>query len=237
MFRKFIPPVLTSHRSLLTRALGNLQEDTYRRIREMGFHPNTVVDVGAWHGHWSETTAKIFPDANFFMFDALEESRPYLERFEREQFNYQICVLAAESGVEREFSVNATGSSLFPERSNAPRSIKRVRTTTLDEALDGKRLAAPIFLKLDVQGAELDVLRGGSRTLRQCELVQMEVALLNYNEGAPEFADVVSFMNERGFKLFEIAGFVRPTGAHLVQIDAVFASENSPLRPSFFQFK
>jgi FkbM family methyltransferase len=181
--------------------------------------------------------ADIFPSARIYMFDALEESRSYLEKFDTAQFEFQICVLAAESGVEREFAISGTGSSLFSERSDAARSLTKVTTITLDEALETKTVANPVFLKLDVQGAELEVLKGGLRTLGQCELVQMEVALLKYNEGAPDLVEVVDFMGQHGFKLFEIAGFVRPSGRHLVQIDAIFALESSALRPHFFQFK
>jgi len=237
MFQRLIPPILRSDRSLLDQALLKLPEVTYRRLHEAGFRPTTIIDVGAWHGHWSATVAAIFPDARFFMFDALEGNRTHLEIMKGEKFEYQICVLAAESGIEREFSVNGTGSSLFSERSDVPRVRTKVITTTMDEALKPKHISGPTLLKLDVQGAELEVLRGGPRTLAQCEVVQIEAALLQYNEGAPDFAEVTAFMDDHGFKLYEIAGFVRPTQTHLVQIDALFAAKDSSLRPQFFSFR
>ena len=67
--------------------------------------------------------------------------------------------------------------------------------------------------------------------------MQLEVALLNYNESAPQAAEVISFMDSKGFAVFDIAGFVRPKGIELVQLDIIFVKKESSLRPSFFHFK
>jgi hypothetical protein len=47
--------------------------------------------------------------------------------------------------------------------------------------------------------AELECLRGGEATLAMAEVVQLEVALLNYNEGAPLAAETIAFMDGHGF--------------------------------------
>lgn len=237
MLKKLIPAIFRSKRHLLTEALATLPDVTYERLRDHGFRPKTIIDVGAWHGEWATSVAHTFPETRIVMFDALEDNRPYLEQITGPHFSYEICVLAAESGLERTFSVSGTGSSLYPERSDAQRSTTKVITKTLDEVLASRGVLEPILLKLDVQGAELEILIGGTNTLERSEVVQLEVALLKYNEGAPDFADVVSFMNDRDFKLCEIASFIRPTGRHLTQIDAIFARANSQLRPDFFNFQ
>ena len=69
------------------------------------------------------------------------------------------------------------------------------------------------------------------------EIVQIEVALLNYNEGAPLSAEVTAFMDAAGFAIYDLAGFIRPTGIDLVQIDILFARKNSALRRDFFRFR
>jgi hypothetical protein len=110
-------------------------------------------------------------------------------------------------------------------------------TTTLDKALcEYGPIYPTVFLKLDVQGAEIEILRGSRDTLAKVEVIQLEVALLPYNDGAPLAADVLSFMNERNFKLYDIAGFVRVNGRDLVQMDMIFARADSTLRPDFFRF-
>jgi hypothetical protein len=67
--------------------------------------------------------------------------------------------------------------------------------------------------------------------------VQLEVALLNYNEGAPQAAEVISFMDAQGFVMMDVAGFVRPNRTDLVQIDIIFAKKTSHLRSDFFRFE
>ena len=106
---------------------------------------------------------------------------------------------------------------------------------TLDDVLfESKTVVDPLFLKPDIQGAELECLRGGGATLLKTEVVRL--ALLNYNEGAPQAAEVIAFVDTKGFALIDIAGFVRPDGINLVQIDIIFARKTSPLRTNCFSF-
>jgi hypothetical protein len=71
--------------------------------------------------------------------------------------------------------------------------------------------------------------------LEKASLVQLEVAMLPYNKGAPLMPEVIAWMAERGWLPTEISGFSRPSGP-LVQIDLLFARADSRLRPSDFRF-
>ena len=151
--------------------------------------------------------------------------------------SFVISLLGAEPQEAVEFHVHDTGSSLFSERSNVPRSSERLVMHTLDEIAGATlQLASPLFLKLDVQGAELEILRGGAKTLAMAEVVQLEVQLLHYNQGAPPAAEVIAFMDRSGFALFDVAGFVRPNGTDLVQVDLIFVRKDSDLRHDFFKY-
>jgi FkbM family methyltransferase len=180
----------------------------------------------------------IFRDAAILMVEAQSALEPELARAARAigRAEHRIALLGANAGEEHVFYEMGTGSSLLPENSNATRTVTKSVTTTLDLlAAEALPEARAIFLKLDIQGAELMVLAGGEKTLARCAAVQLEVALLPYNAGAPLLAEVVAFMAECGFAVTEVAGFSRP-GPHLVQIDLVFAPDGSPLRPDFFTF-
>ena len=104
---------------------------------------------------------------------------------------------------------------------------------TLDD-LVAAEVKSPILLKLDVQGYELEVLRGAVKTLSEAEVVIIECSLIQYNEGAPLFAEVVSFMGERGFVVYDFCGQMRRANdGALFQMDVIFVRENSRLRKEF----
>jgi FkbM family methyltransferase len=171
------------------------------------------------------------------MIEAQQERRKYLERLcgEQNDLRFEIAVLGAEPGKPVDFYEMETGSSLFPERSDVPRTVTTLITRTLDEFTAG--LPDRLFLKIDVQGSELEVLKGGQETLARSELVQLEVPFVHYNEGAPNLMDVLGYMAERDFTPIDISGFSRPNGVDLAQVDMLFVPSTSTLKRQFFNFR
>lgn len=89
------------------------------------------------------------------------------------------------------------------------------------------------MIKLDVQGAELQVLSGAKRTLQETEAVLLEVMLFGTMIGGPQLFDVVSRIKELGFVGYDVCGFLyRPLDNALSQIDMVFVRENGLFRRS-----
>lgn len=214
------------------------EEIAYGRLVERGFKPGGIIDVGAFEGSWTRLAHRLFGPTPMLMVEAQPGKAAVLERVVSElpACHFASAALSERSGETLTFFEMGTGSSLLPEQSNAARTVRTVVTRTLDEVVaealpDEKSL----FLKIDVQGAELKVLGGGTATLARCELVQLELALLNYNEGAPLFPEVVGYMAERGFLPIEVSGYSRPRDV-LVQIDLLFARQGSRLRPNHFTF-
>ena len=225
-------------RSLVGTAMRGFETATYERLQENGLAPDGIIDIGANRGDWSRSVRAIFPKCPILMVEAQTSLEPQLARACREidRAQYRIALLGPAEGEERAFFEMGTGSSLLPENSNVARtqtvSVTRTLDTLAGEAMPG---AQAIFLKLDVQGAELMILAGAAATLERCAAVQLEVALLPYNAGAPLLDEVVAFMAQRSLLVTEVSGFSRP-GDHLVQIDLVFARAGSPLRPEFFLY-
>jgi FkbM family methyltransferase len=228
-------------KKLVSRALHRddlpLDEQAYRRLAASGYAPASIIDVGAHDGNWTRLARRIFPDASILMIEPLsskaESLRALADSLERTSF--VDALLGAEAGRTVTFYEAGTGSSVHREQSNVEFKETSLKTSRLDDV--AVQLDGPIFLKLDVQGAELEILDGGSKTLDRSDLVQLEVALLPYNEGAATFLQVIEYLDQRGFVPFDIAGMIRPTGAELVQVDMLFVSIGSPLRPKHFVFQ
>jgi FkbM family methyltransferase len=224
---------------LVDHALAHITETSYFRLAQLGFRPGGILDIGAYEGNWTRTVANVFQRVPILMIEAQEDKRRALDRVRADVplVEYALCLLGDKDGAETTFNVMETGSSIYSENSDAPRRECRLTMRTLDAVLQQRpQLSEPLFVKLDVQGAELDVLRGGEAALKLSEIVQLEVAMMNYNAGAPEAIDVFQFMADRGFVVYDICGFVRPSPSYLAQIDVLFVRKESALRRHVFSF-
>lgn len=218
------------------------EREAYVRLQSRNFRPDYIVDVGAHEGRWTEGARAIFGDVPTLMVEPQEADQPRLQALCARLPGIRLAnhVLSARAGetvifyqlIHDDSGGSSSGSSLKPERSDVPRREIQFVTETLDRLAEGHD---NIFLKIDAQGGELDVLRGGTATLARCALVQLEVAIMRYNEGAPTMLEVLAFMDAHGFAPLDISGRTRLQG-HLVQIDMLFAPVDSPLRQDFFRF-
>jgi hypothetical protein len=110
----------------------------------------------------------------------------------------------------------------------APREVPMV---TIDDLCAQRNLRGPYLLKVDVQGAELRVLSGARRVLEQTEAVILETALLGALLDGPEAWDVMDWMKQAGFVIYDLYEFqYRPLDGALCQIDVVFVKENGKFR-------
>jgi len=204
-----------------------------RRLSRLGFNPQRVVDVGAFQGDWARIARGAFPDAQILMIEAQQTMEPALANAVKELGNsaFRVALLGAEGGMTVEFFELETGSSVLPERSSVSRLVRTSQTVTLDDVLSEEMPGGADFLKLDVQGYELEVLKGGTGALDAAEVVVAEVSLLPINEGAPLLHDVTAFMRDRGFVAYDICDLIRrPLDLALWQVDILFLKENSVLR-------
>lgn len=212
-------------------------EWSLRNIRALGFRPGRVVDVGAYVGNWTRMAKSIFPESKVLMVEAQPSKEPEMRRACAEhppgEVSYRITLLGPEEREGVRFYELETGSSVLSEQSSIARTEATYPMRTLDAVLSEAGFGGADLLKLDVQGYELEVLKGAGRTLEGAEVVLMEVSLLRVNEGAPLLADVLQFMGERGFRAYDICSFIRrPLDNALWQSDFIFVRETSPLLAS-----
>lgn len=215
--------------NLATERMGVLK-NTY------GFSPKLALDIGANKGEWNMGFKKIFPQCRVISFEANPSCMLELKNNDLE---YCQVLLGSENDKEFEFYLAdnescPTGASLYREQTSfyeEDRMIKMImQTQTLDRFLmeyDSSLSNENIdLIKLDVQGAELDVLKGAPKLITHTDFILLEVSLMRYNEGAPLFAKVVDFMDKNNFALFDILEFHHLNGC-LIQIDGLFLNKDS----------
>jgi FkbM family methyltransferase len=159
--------------------------------------------------------------------------------------------LGATTGeVEINIAANSYSSSILPMLDShlaaAPHSVylqkEKVPLRRLDDLLDDlladlvPATAAPgryIFLKLDVQGYESQVLAGATQLLNHTLAVQLEMSLLPLYEGETLMPQMHAAMTAKGFDLWDLEpSFRDPATGRLLQVDGIFTRRSFHQSPS-----
>lgn len=198
-------------------------------LRRRGVEPRSIADVGAFRGEWSRMVRGIWPHAQLAMIEGNAALEDRLVEVAGELHAELHCALVgAEDGEQVRFFTMGSGSSVFPERSGLPRTEEVCKLRCLDGVLGGWK--AVDLIKIDAEGYELEVLRGGQRLLRTARYVLLEVSIIQTNVGAPLLPEVIDFMRGRGFRVCDILEFHRRSiDRALNKIDIFFARGDSHL--------
>jgi FkbM family methyltransferase len=186
--------------------------------------PLGVVDVGCRWG-FAEAWQVLADRVRLGGFDPDEDECGRLRDYYAHMSNVQIVDRALDRRSRRR-TVHKTSdpacSSFFqadpllvdqvPElKVTAPAGALRVRTTTLDRWCSDVKWGPVDYIKADVQGAELDVLRGSTVTLRDVLLMELEVEFNRIYAGQPLFGEVDAFVRKQGFQLWRLSNLVHYT--------------------------
>lgn len=222
------------------RPIGKM--DTFLQdLVHRGLRCNAVLDVGANKALWSRMAKKILPNAHFYLMEPQIELLDDLKQFVTDHDDSQYFLKGA--GARNEELVmtiwdDPAGSSLLPKEevqlleSGKQRKIDIV---TIDHLLKNQQIKMPDIIKLDVQGFELEALKGAESTFGNTEVYILEVSLFPFNDvpGMPVIAEVINFMLDRNYVVYDFPGFLRrPLDGALGQCDIAFVKKDSFLRKS-----
>ncbi len=202
--------------------------------KQQGFSPSTIIDVGVGTG--TPGLYDIFPQAVLLLVEPLTEFAKDVEDLHRRYGGYYIlAAVGRESGsaVLNVHGDHLEGSSVLREfeGEHVDGSPRRVPVVTLDGVCSEKELKGPVPLKVDAQGAELEVLEGGQQVLQSTEFVLLETSLFRFMMDGPDLYEVLTYMKVRGFVVYDIfGGRNRPLDGALAQVDVAFVKEVGEFR-------
>lgn len=232
------PPLLKEFRQ--ARALG-LGLPAYRQIHAAHLHllpslsvlrKGVILDLGANVGDWTAAVLRAEPTARII---AVEPAPQPLETLKR-RFGNRIAIdsraVSSKSGhATFHITRHSHNSSLHAPHPQSDalygglggwevEETFLVETTTVDELAAGRSVA---LLKIDVQGAEREVLAGAARTLPQTQAVLLEVTFVSHYHGDTTFPWLHNYLTDQGFELVGLSEPFVSSRHTLLWCDACYA--------------
>lgn len=189
----------------------------------------SVIDVGANRGQFSLFARRRFPRAEIYAFEPLAAPAA-LHRLVTAGDPHVTLTMTALGAAPGRVTIHVTdrddSSSVFrlTEEAGTRTGLREVASvevpiTTLDAAFAGAVPARPCLLKLDVQGAELDVLHGAQALLREVDEVLVEVSFVPQYANQPLVDEVLAFLVDAGFRWAGIGSVSRDARGACLQAD------------------
>lgn len=191
-----------------------------------------VYDIGAYNGDFTRKNKKAFgKEVLFCMFEGNPHKKSPSWVGKNQTWNN--VLLSKDDGQLIEFFTrNGTGDSYYKETDMTGAYVGSgyqtllLSTKRLDTYIQERNIPLPDLIKIDTQGAELDILRGCDNILRNCKIIHCEVPAkgIEYNQGAPKHEEYFEFFESHGYhhKVKEKDHYSKGT---LVQHDYIFMKE------------
>tara|TARA_Y100000361_G_scaffold118134_1_gene109422 strand:- start:11153 stop:12805 length:1653 start_codon:yes stop_codon:yes gene_type:complete len=198
-------------------------------IKNLGYEFKNILDIGAYKGDWTKIMKTVFPNSSY----TLIEPNKHAEIIELEQNDPNVSLFhnALSDKVDTAiwYSQNSTGDSIFKERTACfdNCNTNSIQTTTLDILfLDKIKFD---FIKIDTQGAEINILKGGKQLIQNTDFILIELPFIGqYNENVPDFISHIQFMDSIGFHPYDILE-QHVIANVLIQVDILFVRKNHPI--------
>lgn len=192
---------------------------------------STIIDVGANSGQFTKVSSYFFPSSKIFVFEPIPTLYEKISKNFKKNKNILVNNLALgnETGIIK-FNQNEYGhvSSILEisdSNSHYPNENLTqidVEISTLDTYFNTDILVSPALLKLDVQGFELEVLKGGLKILNKIDYIIIEANLEQLYTNQPSFTEVNKFLNDNGFELNGMLDFNIGSNNSYIEIDLLY---------------
>jgi len=185
--------------------LPHAHRDFLDKMRvDYNFVPEVCYDIGSAVLHWTRHAERVWPETKVYLFDAFSPVEAFYSKYE-----YTMGVLSCVDDMEVRFYQNDFyfgGNSyyrelafddgkFFPETNYI---VKKTRS--LDSIVKEKNYRYPDLIKIDVQGAELDVLKGATDVLQKAEYLIVELQHVAYNKDAPLANVTIDYLKSIGWE-------------------------------------
>ncbi len=195
----------------------------------------TLIDVGANIGQFASAFNLFFPKTKIYSFEPVPVCFDKLKQNTSQLQNVLIHNLAlgsSEGTIKFYQNDHSHASSALPisqfQKENLPntkdvREIE-VQVSTLDRLEFDLSPEFPVLLKLDVQGYEMEVLKGGRELLKKIDYILLETSFAPMYDNEPLFDDLHTYLKSEDFELMVPLDFLKSNG-RILQMDVLYKRE------------
>ena len=197
---------------------------------------NTVLDIGANIGQFAMELRESGYNGRIISFEPLSEAYSHLLINSKNDPNWIIAPRMAIGNEEGKKTINISGNSYSSSIlkmtdthiKGAPKSayigLEEIYIDKLDNIVRNYlRNGENVFIKIDVQGYESQVLKGATNTLSKTKGIQIELSLTPLYENQLLFIDMLNYITNLGFEFYDILpGFRDRQSGKLLQFDGIF---------------
>jgi len=204
-------------------------------VRSRGLQCKHILDAGAYKGWFCFQAAETFPGATYYLFEPLMEMQEELDifckKYPKSKY-FKHAVGSADGTLSLRTFKNLAWSGFMDVDIPATeeRTPRIVEVKKIDTLVKENKIQIPDLVKIDVQGYELEVLKGAESLFGKTELFIVESSLQNKHKSFPLLAEVIAFMHQRDYVAYDFAGFLRQPDSSLIECDVCFVKRNSFLR-------
>lgn len=169
------------------------------------FRISTFIDIGANDGNISKAINYISPKTTIFAFEPIKQKKSIIEsKIKSDNLTVETLALGDHTGIQEfyEYDFLPASSFLKPDPKIFGKKIAKsypVKITTLDQYFDKKKFKKPVFIKMDTEGTENLIIRGGQKLLRQASLIIIETSFIKHRKNQCLFDEIHSYLIKLGF--------------------------------------
>jgi FkbM family methyltransferase len=199
-----------------------------------------IFDIGSNVGSWTLLAKSIFPTAGVHAFEPLQT---HIVAFNKnctavaDIYLHPYCAGNTNTTDYINVSSFTDSSSLlaptpleFEHFNIKTESKEKVEVKRLADLINNNTLPVPDIIKLDIQGFELEALKGFDEILKSVQYIICEVSFKSYYQDQPLFIDIMNYLALFNFQVFALS-YHTPLGAELYQTDVLFKRDNI-IKPS-----
>jgi len=219
--------------------------DLLIHLRRLGFQPSMIYDIGASNTVWSVMASLVFSQAQFELFEPLAEisdaynkkkrTHPAIREFlANKTYRIHPIALGAFNGTTEFHHFEGDAGSTSLEMDHAPANARKLKIPMrrLDDYVRDQEILPPDLIKMDTQGAEAEIIKGGANAFRQASAVFIECWLAKgYGKRTPLLATIANLLSKFGFDLFDFGDEFRADDGTLQAKDVLFLKRDIPLIP------